>query len=523
MRQRQSAVFVGAAACALVVLSACGGGRDGGTAPLDFSGGAVADEPQAALVAREILDIGGTAADAAAALYFALAVTMPATAGLGGGGMCVVYDPKLNRTEALDFVARAPAEGGSVALPGNAAGMFALQGKYGRLRWAQVVAPAERMARDGVRVSRAMAADLAQLAATSDPLTRQRFARGDGTPLGEGEVVAQRELASVLTALRTRGTIEVYGGTLGEQFALGAAALGGRFTLAELRQIRPAFRATVPVRFDGLSLHFAPPPATAGLASAQMWRMLEPRWRRARDDERPHLLAEAGLRVAASRDRWERPDLSAAAAPGELIGDREIDAAMASYQPDRRAQPASLRTPANRPEGGSPASGFVVADSGGGAVACAVTLHKPLGVGRLIAGLGFAPAAVPDGAGAGPQAMSPMLAVRGSAGQFVMAASATGGPAAASALAEVALRALVDERPLEEAIAAPRVQFSGAPDTALVEDAGAGLARLGYRLQQDPALGRVNAILCPGGLVAAPGRCQFRADRRGAGMAASGL
>ena len=523
MAQRQSAVFAGVAVCALAILSACGGGKDGGTAPAAFSGGAVADEPQAALVASEILDIGGTAADAAAALYFTLAVTMPATAGLGGGGMCVVYDPKLNRIEALDFVARAPVEGGSVALPGNAAGMFALQGKYGRLRWAQVVAPAERMARDGVRVSRAMAADIAKFAGPSDPAIGRPFIRADGTPYGEGDVLVQNELAAVLTVLRTRGTVGFHEGPLGEQFTRGVAALGGRFTSADLRQVWPAFRATIPVRYGGLTLHFAPPPATDGLASAQMWRVLEPRWRRAREEERPHLLAEAGLRVAAARDRWERPDHSVTVSPGLLIDDREIDAAMASFQPDRRIPPASLRTPGNRPAGDSPASAFVVADSGGGAVACAVSLYKPFGVGRLIAGLGFAPAAVPDGAGAGPQVFAPMVAVRGSAGEFVMAAAATGGPPAVSALTEVMLGALVDERSLDEAMSAPRVFFSGVPDTVLVEDSGVELNRLGYRTERGPALGRVNAILCPGGLVAAPARCQFRADRRGSGLGTSGL
>ena len=125
----------------------------------------VADEPQAVLIARDILYSGGSAADAAAALGFGLSVTLQSSAGLGGGGICLVYDSKTTRTEILDFkpqpaIGRQISARWQVSVPTLARGLFALHAKYGRLSWQQIVMPAENLVRFDNKVSRALASHL---------------------------------------------------------------------------------------------------------------------------------------------------------------------------------------------------------------------------------------------------------------------------------------------------------------------------------------------------------------------------
>jgi gamma-glutamyltranspeptidase/glutathione hydrolase len=449
-----------------------------------FLGGVVADEPRAALAARDILSAGGSAADAAVALYFTLAATLPSTASLGGGGICLVHDAKLHRTEMLDFASRAPAGGGPIAMPMAARGMFLLYSRHGKLRWEQLVSNAENIARFGRPVSRALSADLlaAQPILQRDPELRRLFLKPDGTPYREGELLVQHDLSSLLSAIRSRGAGELYNGPVAQRFIDAAAAQGATITIEDMRGAVVAWRPAVPVRYDDIALIVPSPPAVAGLVEGQIWGAAAPRWRRASAEERPHLLAQASLRAWLDRSRWLAPDMTSSVTPPELVSDRYLANLMASYRADQRT-PQPGRTRSEPLPDDAAASGFVVADRDGNAVACTVSSYGLFGAGRVAAGTGVVLARAPDGVAAGPQWLGPVIAVTtrdrrivlraGEAGQqqVIFAASASGGAPASSALAGVALRTLVERRPLEEAMDARRLHFEGAPaDTVFVEE-----------------------------------------------------
>jgi len=241
-----------------------------------FLGGVAEDEPRAATIGRDVLSAGGTAADAAVAVYFALSVTMPSSASLGGGGVCVVHDWKTKKTETLDFLARVPqtVPAGATrptAIPGNPRGFFALHSRFGRLRWESLVATSENLARFGTPVSRAFANDLAQVgnALLADPETRRIFGQANGQRVArEGETLVQFELASMLSLIRRAGPGDFYDGPAARQLADAVNAAGGSLSIDDLRAYRPVWRETVRVPYGDRGAHFATRPAAAGTLGA---------------------------------------------------------------------------------------------------------------------------------------------------------------------------------------------------------------------------------------------------------------
>lgn len=508
-------------------LAACGGpavpmGSEGYVQ--GFLGGAVADEPRAALVARDILSAGGTAADAAVALYFALGVTLPSRAALGGGGVCLVHDAARGRVEALDFMAARPqaipagADRPS-AVPAALRGLFALHARYGRLRWEQLVAPAENMARFGVPVSRALAADLALVGAPllADVESRKVFAAADGRPLGEGARLTQIELAAVLGQIRTRGPGEFYLGPFARQFVAGVREAGGSLGVEDLSAVKPLWRETVAEKSGNLTIHFAPPPAAGGVIAAQVWEaIVAGRYARAAPDLKAQLVAEAALRAFADMGRWRSPEGGVLAEPARGA------ALMAGASGERATDPATLG-PSGAALMPNPAStGFAVVDPFGAAVACGLSLNNLFGTGRVVPGTGILLAAAPGVGQFGPALLGPVLVVNPHVRELFLAGAAGGGAAGPTAMVQTLADVLLGGQGLAAALRAPRIHrgIDGALDhePGVAPEVLEGLRRRGHVLRPASELGRVNAIHCAGGAPVAPETCSFLADPRAFGL-----
>ncbi|MEL6267048.1 MAG: gamma-glutamyltransferase family protein, partial [Pseudomonadota bacterium] len=196
----------------------------------------VAAHPLASEAGAAAMAEGGSAADAAIAALLVLGVVEPQSSGLGGGAFALVHAPGAGLTT-LDARETAPAaatpalfldgdeplgfweavaSGRSVGVPGLARLMGRLHADHGRLPWARLVAPAERLAREGFVVTPRLATSTATYAERLATTDAAAVLLPGGAPLVAGETLRQPALADTLARLAGEGPDALYAGPVAE-------------------------------------------------------------------------------------------------------------------------------------------------------------------------------------------------------------------------------------------------------------------------------------------------------------------
>lgn len=158
----------------------------------------------------------------------------------------------------------------SVAVPGMVQGLVAAWERFGRLPLPGLVAPAVRLARDGVELS-AQAGYLHDILAGM--LTHTPDAAGvyapDGRVLGEGDRIRLPQLADTLEELgRTGAAAMAPGGWLARMVVDGLREMGGLVTEDDLAAYRVVERRPLEAEFRGLTMLTNPPPSAGGVLIA---------------------------------------------------------------------------------------------------------------------------------------------------------------------------------------------------------------------------------------------------------------
>jgi gamma-glutamyltranspeptidase/glutathione hydrolase len=219
-----------------------------------------AGHPATAAAGVEILEAGGSAADAAVAAALASCVAETVMTGLLGGGHAVYFDTSRGIARNLDCFCAVPGLGAeareaellqlevpfgaelvhyavgpaSCAVPGVPAGLGALWEAYGRLPWARLVEPALRAARDGVEMPAAHAACLAMLEPVMTMREGARIYAPGGALLRAGDHLDQPGLVRALELLAGEGAASVYRGTIADVLLDLMRERDGRVTAEDL-------------------------------------------------------------------------------------------------------------------------------------------------------------------------------------------------------------------------------------------------------------------------------------------------
>ena len=184
----------------------------------------VAQEEHATDVGLAVLRAGGNAVDAAVAVGFALAVTLPAAGNLGGGGFLLLRTAD-GKTAFVDFRERAPlaatrdmyigADGNptrdsvegwrAAGVPGTVRGLEYAHKKWGRKPWAELVAPAVKLAGEGFETPYWLWNSLRESKLLAKFDESKRVFQKNGAYWDLGERLRQPELAATLGAHRQGG------------------------------------------------------------------------------------------------------------------------------------------------------------------------------------------------------------------------------------------------------------------------------------------------------------------------------
>jgi gamma-glutamyltranspeptidase/glutathione hydrolase len=374
----------------------------------------VSQNEMASRIGADILRRGGNAVDAAVAIGFALAVTLPRAGNIGGDGFMTLYDAKSAKVNVIDFRGVAPraatlerfvdAKGKELpeagtgyiapAVPGTVAGLHLAHSKYGKLRWADLLAPAIRLASEGVELTpdEAFVFGWGKDKLSASAAARRSFYKADGSLYRAGERLRQRDLAWTLRQIARGGADAFYKGPVARRFAADMARHGGLITLEDLAAYRPVEREPLIGTYRGYTVYTTPPASAGGATLLNMLNILE------------HFeLKPMGAGSAASLHVMAETMKLGYADRYEVLGDTDFVTAPVrgfiskSYAAERarlislaRARPVAEMGKGDPWKFESPqTTHFSVADAQGNAVSTTYTLGSDFGSGVVVEGAGF--------------------------------------------------------------------------------------------------------------------------------------
>lgn len=490
--------------------------------------------PVASAAGLEILMKGGNAFDAAVATAFSLGVIDPKNGTLGGQGFATVYAQADHSVHTLNFYGESPAAATierlkgkpyttgylSAPVPGTLRGYEALQKKYGKLPWAEVIQPAIDLAENGFVVTTDFTEVLYRLTARLDFPSTKRVFMPNGVLPKPGDIFKQPDLARTLRAIAAGGADAFYKGEVGHKIADFYQANGGLISYDDLANYQAKWVEPISVNYRGYQI-FTPPPNSSAIALLIQMNILEGYDLKKftfNSAEYLHLIGEVQRLAIADRNRYVA-DPNFVSIPISKLLSKDYAAQERSHiSLDATMLPAAPPVPPPLPEKAN-TTHLTVVDSEGNMVSFSQTLGSWFGNGVVAADTGVlfsnqlrhlhTDPASPSRLGPGRQPrsnQSPIIVLKD--GQPFMAVGTPGNDGIWQRMAQILVDIIDYHMDIQHAVAAPRLIYGGfqeygtdlppvfAAEDRLPEETLSGLRARGYTLHLIPSdEGSVNGIM----------------------------
>ena len=357
-----------------------------------------------------ILKKGGNAVDAAVAVGFALAVTLPRAGNIGGGGFILIYNEKKDKVFSIDYRSAAPKSSTSDlflngdkvvrfghlvnAVPGSVAGLLKAHDDHGTLPISELLQPAIRLAREGFEVSYDLnfVLDWGRESMVVNEASKRKFYESDEEPIKVKSNFKQPNLAKTLQKISEQGKDVFYQGEIAKWISDESLSNGGLITLEDMASYRAKDRDVIETFYRGYRIVSMPPSASGGLVLLQTLNILENFNLKSfghNSAKTIHLLSEAMQRAYADRaeyhgdpDFYEVPVKALLSKKYSLKLSKEISE---NRTPDGQIFEGDLKKYDESPD----TTHFSIIDAEGNAVSNTYTLGSSFGSGVTIKKGGF--------------------------------------------------------------------------------------------------------------------------------------
>ena len=374
----------------------------------------------------EILNKGGNAVDAAVAVGFSLAITLPRAGNLGGGGFMLVYIKEKEEIFYIDYRSASPLNANlenifnlintsgipyetvpddfdenkfdildigykASAVPGTVAGLLAAHANFGKLPLEDILEPVIAQARDGIEVSYDLHKAIESTPRLLEDKESRRIFFKDGQPVKENFILKLPDLANTLSLISKHGIDGFYKGETAQKIVQSMQKNGGLISLDDFSNYKVYIREPIISNYRNNKVFTAGPPSGGGITLLTALNILsyyDLSKYKSNSTITYHLLSEA-LRRGHNNRSSEVGDPNFYNVPVEKLLSKKRTKELAKTISFKKASKALQVKPLNILNESRDTTHYSIIDSDGNAVTNTYTLGASFGSGVTIPGTGI--------------------------------------------------------------------------------------------------------------------------------------